>query len=113
MQNYAVFSGRARRKEFWMFTLFNAIFVFIAVILDNATGLNFYGESYGSIYLIYNLAVLIPTIAVSVRRLHDIDKSGYFLFIGLIPLIGAVWLLILFAKDGEPNLNEYGVNPKE
>jgi uncharacterized membrane protein YhaH (DUF805 family) len=59
------------------------------------------------------LAVIIPGIAVSVRRLHDVGKSGWFLFIGLIPIIGAIWLLVLFCTDGNPGVNEYGPNPKE
>lgn len=113
LQNYAVFSGRARRKEFWMFTLFNAIFVFIAIIIDNIAGLNFEYETYGTVYLIYNLGVIIPSLAVSVRRLHDIGKSGYWLFVGLIPIVGAIWLIVLFAQEGDSYENEYGSNPKE
>ena len=114
LKQYADFNGRARRTEYWMFILFNAIFAIIATILDNVLGLNFSSEiRYGFFYLIYVLATVIPGIAVAVRRLHDVDKSGWFYFIVFIPIIGAIWLLILFCTEGTPGRNQYGVNPKE
>ncbi|MFZ4590668.1 MAG: DUF805 domain-containing protein [Ignavibacteria bacterium] len=113
IKKYAVFNGRARRKEYWMFSLFSFIFVIIASILDNILGINMRGSTYGPIYIIYTLAVLIPGIAVSVRRLHDIGKSGWMLFVILIPIIGAIWLLVLLVTDGKPGDNIYGNNPKE
>lgn len=114
LNQYADFNGRARRTEYWMYTLFNMIFVVVAIILDNLLGLKFSPEvPYGFIYMIYGLAVLIPGLAVSVRRLHDVGKSGWFILIGLIPLIGAIWLLVLYCTEGTPGRNEYGVNPKE
>lgn len=112
LKNYTNFSGRARRKEYWMFTLFNVIFAVAAVLLDNLLGLAFEGIGYGPIYGLYLLATIIPGIAVSVRRLHDVDKSGWMILIGLIPLIGAIWLLVLFATEGTPGDNQYGPNPK-
>ena len=113
LKNYAVFSGRARRKEYWMFVLFNFIFSVIAMILDNILGLAFENVGYGPIYLLYCLAVFIPGLAVSVRRLHDIGKSGWFILISLIPFIGPIWLLVLMCTDSEPGENDYGPNPKE
>ncbi|MBC8054290.1 MAG: DUF805 domain-containing protein [Sphingobacteriaceae bacterium] len=117
LKNYAVFSGRARRTEYWMFVLFQIIFAGAAAVLDNLLGLTFsIGETslpYGYLYLAYGLAMLIPGIAVFVRRLHDVGKSGWFFFIGLIPLIGAIWLLVLACTDSQPGENEYGPNPKE
>ncbi len=113
LKNYAVFSGRARRKEYWMFVLFNFIFSVIAIILDNILGLAFENVGYGPIYLLYSLAVFIPSLAVSVRRLHDIGKSGWFILISLIPFIGPIWLLVLMCTDSEPGENDYGPNPKE
>jgi len=113
LKNYAVFSGRARRKEYWMFVLFNFIFCIIAMILDNILGLAFENVGYGPIYLLYCLAVFIPGLAVSVRRLHDIGKSGWFILISLIPFIGPIWLLVLMCTDSEPGENDYGPNPKE
>ena len=115
--NYANFNGRARRKEYWMFVLFNIIFCFVAMILDNMLGLSFeiYGENigYGWIYMLYCLAVFIPGCAVLIRRLHDVGKSGWFMLICLIPLIGTIWILVLMCTDGDKTENTYGPSPKE
>lgn len=113
LRNYVGFSGRSRRKEYWMFVLFNIIFSIAAAILDNITGLAIPEVGYGPIYGLYALAVLLPGLAVAVRRLHDVGKSGWFLLIALIPIIGAIWLLVLFCTDGQPGVNKYGPNPKE
>lgn len=104
--NYANFKGRARRSEFWWFACFN-------LIISSVVG--YIGTSLLSMpYLsgIYAFAVLVPSIAVSVRRLHDIGKSGWMVFIGLIPVIGLIWLFILSIKDSVPGSNQYGENPK-
>jgi len=79
LKKYAVFSGRARRKEYWMFTLFNMIFAIVAMFLDNILGIAIDGLRYGPIFMLYVVAVLIPGLAVSVRRLHDVGKSGWML----------------------------------
>lgn len=113
LKSYAVFSGRARRKEYWMFLLFNIIFGVAAIILDNLLGVAMEATGYGPIYGIYALALFVPGLAVSVRRLHDVGKSGWFFFVVLIPLAGAIWLLVLFCTDSNPGVNEYGANPKE
>ncbi len=113
LKNYAVFSGRARRKEYWMYMLFTTIFLIVAIILDNIIGTAFENVGFGLFYCLYYLAVLIPGLAVSVRRLHDIGKSGWFFFIALIPIIGSIWLLVLMCTDGSAGENEYGANPKE
>ncbi len=112
LQNYATFKGRARRREFWMFNLFNFIFILCAILIDNLTGLTFEDQVFGITYLLYCLFIFIPSLAVTVRRLHDVGKSGWMLLVGLIPLIGAIWLFILYCTDSEPNTNVYGVNPK-
>ena len=112
LQNYATFSGRARRSEYWYFVLFNIIFAFVAMIIDNVLGIAMDGVGYGPIYGLYVLAVFIPGLAVSVRRLHDVGKSGWFFFIVLIPLIGAIWLIVLMATDSNIGENNYGANPK-
>lgn len=114
LKQYADFNGRARRKEYWMFALFNMIFGGIAMGLDNILGIGF-GEIgvYGPLYILYTLAVFIAGLAVVVRRLHDVGKSGWMMLIALIPLIGAIWLLVLMLTDGNFGENEYGVNPKE
>ena len=113
LKNYAGFSGRARRKEYWMFTIFNIIFAIVAMILDNVLGIAMAEIGYGPLYGLYALAMLIPGLAVSVRRLHDVGKSGWMLLIALIPLIGAIWLLVLMLTDSNPGENQYGSNPKE
>ena len=104
---------RARRKEFWMYTLFNMIFAVVAFILDSILGIGIEGIGYGPLYLIYSLVVFIPGLAVLVRRLHDVGKSGWMFFIVLIPLIGAIWLLVLMLTESNPGENKYGPNPKE
>ena len=106
LKQYADFEGRARRKEYWMFVLFNLLISIGLNIIGYALDTNILG-------LLYSIAVLIPGIAVSVRRLHDVGKSGWMLFIVLIPLIGAIWLIVLEATEGDPGDNEYGANPKE
>ncbi|HTY24796.1 MAG TPA: DUF805 domain-containing protein [Desulfomonilaceae bacterium] len=111
-KKYATFAGRARRKEYWFFVLFNFIAFFIAALLDNLLKLNFENLNYGWIYTIYALAVIIPSLAVGVRRLHDLGKSGWWLFISLIPLVGGIWLLVLMCTDSQPGDNKYGPNPK-
>lgn len=106
LKKYAVFEGRARRKEYWMFFLFNFIIVFALGIIEELIG------GPGLISTLYLLAVLIPSIAVGVRRLHDIGRSGWWLLIGVIPLIGGIVLLVFFVKDSSAGPNQYGANPK-
>ncbi|MFI6147528.1 DUF805 domain-containing protein [Streptomyces sp. NPDC051109] len=106
LKKYTVFSGRARRQEYWMFFLFNMAAAIILAIVDGALG------TYPLLYAIYALAVFLPSLAVAVRRLHDTGKSGWWLFIGLVPLIGGIWLIVLMATEGQPQPNEYGPNPK-
>lgn len=120
LQNYVNFKGRARRSEYWFFVLFNAIFIAIAAILDNLLGTTFkmdtgYGVQdlhYGYLYVLYALAVFLPGLAVSVRRLHDVGKSGWFYLIVLIPIIGWIWILVLFFTDSVSGENKWGANPK-
>lgn len=112
LKKYAVFSGRARRSEYWYFVLFNIIIsVILAVIGMAISGQDQFGGA-NLLYLLYSLAVLIPSLAVLVRRLHDTSRSGWWVFIGLIPLIGAIVLLVFLVQDSTPGANEYGENPK-
>jgi len=113
LKKYAVFNGRARRKEYWMFVLFNMIFAIVAMIIDNVAGLTIEPLPYGFIYVIYMLAVILPALAVLVRRLHDIGKSGLWLFIAFIPLVGGIWLIVLMCQDSKEVSNQYGENPKQ
>jgi uncharacterized membrane protein YhaH (DUF805 family) len=121
LKNYAVFTGRASRTEYWMFVLFNIIFCTIAIVIDHLLGTTFNIDSlngavnfpYGYFYLVYVLAVLIPGLAVFVRRLHDIGKTGWYFLVAIIPIVGAIWLLILLVTDSNPGANKYGTNPNE
>jgi len=113
LKQYADFNGRARRTEYWMFILFNIIFTFGAMLLDSLLGLSISREvPYGPIYLIYVLSVLLPGLAVSVRRLHDTNKPGAYIFLALIPLIGSIILLVFLASDGDKGENQFGLDPK-
>jgi uncharacterized membrane protein YhaH (DUF805 family) len=107
LKKYAVFSGRARRKEYWMFFLFNIIIAFVLGFIEGLAG------SSGLIGIFYSLAVLFPGIAVSVRRLHDTDRSGWWLLIGLVPIVGAIVLLVFMVFDSQSGQNQYGEYPKE
>ncbi|WP_434937512.1 DUF805 domain-containing protein [Shewanella sp. HL-SH8] len=111
LKKYFVFSGRARRKEYWMFALFNFIISFVLSLVD--MGIGSYNEimGLGTLSGIYTLLVLIPSIAVAIRRLHDTNHSGWWLLIALIPLLGALFLLVVFCFDSKED-NEYGPNPK-
>lgn len=111
LRNYANFSGRARRKEYWMFFLFNIIFSSLSITIDRTIGTDI-AEFYGYLSIIYLVVLFVPSLAVVVRRLHDIGKSGGMILIALIPLIGGIWLLILMTKEGEEGENKYGTNPK-
>jgi uncharacterized membrane protein YhaH (DUF805 family) len=104
--NYANFDGRARRLEYWMFVLFNILFAVAACIVDLILG------TFPLLYVVYILAIIVPGIAVTVRRLHDVGKSGWWYFICLIPIIGGIWLLVLLCTDGTPGANNYGPSPK-
>ena len=111
-KNYINFQGRARRKAYWMFVLFNIIAAVLAGALDGVLGLG--GESgYGPISGLYSLAVFLPGLALAVRRLHDTDRTGWWMLIGLIPVIGWIVLLVFFVTDSQPGSNQYGPNPKE
>ena len=111
--NYANFSGRARRQEYWMFVLFNMIFAFLIAFVGGLLGEMFNASELGmALYVIYLLAIIIPSIAVLVRRLHDIGKSGAWFFISFVPFIGGIWLLILMCTEGERIENQYGVDQK-
>ena len=111
-KKYVCFSGRARRKEYWMFVLFNfiAAFVvgFIGGFLAGATNV----VAFSFLGTIYNLAVLLPSFAVLVRRLHDTGKSGWWWLIGLVPFVGWIVLLVFCCTDSKPGENQYGPNPK-
>jgi uncharacterized membrane protein YhaH (DUF805 family) len=105
LKKYLDFSGRAQRMEYWMFTLINILVMLGLAILDALLGLGFLST-------IYALGVFIPSLAVGVRRLHDTNRSGWWLLIALVPLIGLIVLIVFFVQDSQPGANEYGPNPK-
>lgn len=112
LKQYADFSGRARRKEYWYFFLFNLLIAFALGVIDGVTGSFSQQLGMGLLGGIYSLFVLIPGLAVSVRRLHDTGRSGWWLLISLVPLIGAIVLLVFLVSDSKPEENEYGASPK-
>ena len=113
-RKYAEFDGRARRTEYWMFTLFNFLAA-LALGVVGVVGLAI-SKDYGAVLFvpvgIYGLAAVIPSLAVSVRRLHDSGKSGWLILIGLIPYVGGVVQIVLMCLDSQPGVNQYGPNPK-
>lgn len=111
LKKYAVFSGRARRKEFWMFSLFDLIFTFILILFENAVGLG--NPGVGALFVLYSLAVSLPILSVMVRRLHDTNRSCWWFLMMLIPIIGNIVLFIFYIKDSQPGENRYGLNPEE
>ena len=119
--NYINFKGRARRKEYWMFTLVYVIILMGCTALDNMFGTVFMmdggalGEismGYGWAYTICGLAHFLPALSLVVRRLHDVGKSGWFYLIILIPLIGIIWLLVFYCTEGQKQDNKWGPDPK-
>lgn len=111
LQKYADFSDRATRAEYWWFYLFVIIAYVVASIVDSILGLSGTVGPYGLIASLLMLALLVPSIAVGARRLHDTDRSGWWLLIGLIPLIGAIVLLVFFVTEGTTGDNQYGSDP--
>ena len=106
LKNYAGFDGRARRTEYWMFVLFNVIITVVLDLIGMAVRL------VGILGFVYGLAVLIPSLAVGVRRLHDTGRTGWWLLIGLIPIVGTIILIVFMATPGDRGNNGYGPDPK-
>jgi len=115
-QNYSNFSGRARRSEYWYFRLATAVIFFVmiafAVLLSVVTGGDLAFQIAIVLFIIYALLTVIPSLAVTVRRMHDLGKSGWNILISCIPLVGPIWFLILLATEGEQGENYYGPDPK-
>ncbi len=110
-KKYAVFSGRATREEHWMFVLGNIIIVLVLAVIEGIAGIA--PETEESVLgLLYGLAILIPSYAVTVRRLHDTGRSGWWCLIALIPIIGSIIFFVWTVQDSHPGENKYGPNPK-
>ena len=104
--NYAGFSGRARRSEYWYWSLATLLGYLVAVVLSALA------KPFGVLAALFYLAILVPSLAVAVRRLHDTGKSGWFFLLALIPLVGGIVLFVFFVTDSAPGENRYGPNPK-
>jgi uncharacterized membrane protein YhaH (DUF805 family) len=113
LKKYAVFAGRARRKEFWFFTLFNVLVAVVLAMVDMFTGTFDEDVGLGLLSGLYALALLVPSIAVTVRRLHDTDRSGWWYLLVFLPVIGGLVILVFMLLDGTPGSNRFGPNPKE
>ena len=113
LKQYADFKGRARRKEYWMFVLFVFVSIILAIAIDNLLGVTFFKDvPFGYLFVLTFLGIIIPGLAVLVRRLHDIGKSGWFYFVRFIPIIGPILLLVWLCTDSVDGANEWGENPK-
>lgn len=112
LKKYAVFSGRSRRKEYWLFVLFNIIFSIVAALLDVLAGTRMENQYFGIISILFNIAMILPYLAVTVRRLHDTNRSGWWILISLIPIVGYIWLFVLMCLDGTLGENRFGLDPK-
>jgi uncharacterized membrane protein YhaH (DUF805 family) len=112
LKKYAVFGGRSRRKEYWYFVLFSLIVSLVLSAIDALLGTFSSSTNVGLLGGIYGLAIIIPSIAVSVRGLHDIDRTGWWVLISLVPVIGTIILLVFAVLDGTPGENRFGPNPE-
>jgi uncharacterized membrane protein YhaH (DUF805 family) len=108
LKKYTLFTGRARRSEYWYFVLVNLV---LALVLGMVDGVLRRMVGMGPLGMLYGLAVLVPSIAVAIRRLHDTDRSGWWVLLGLVPIVGLV-LIWFLAQDSMPSTNRYGQNPK-
>jgi len=113
LKKYTVFEGRASRKEYWFFVLFNILISTALGFVDWLTGNINPDTGLGILSGIYALGVMIPGMAVSVRRLHDTGRSGWWLLITFVPVIGAVVFFYFMVLDSNPEINEYGALPKD
>ncbi|MCO6419748.1 DUF805 domain-containing protein [Siccirubricoccus sp. KC 17139] len=107
LRNYASFSGRASRSEFWFFFLFSILIQIVISVL----GVVLPDVLVGLLGIAVSLALLLPSLAVTVRRLHDVGRSGWWMLIALVPLLGIVLLLVWYCTRGEPQPNRFGPNP--
>ena len=112
MRKYAVFEGRARRKEYWYFFLFYVIFVWLALFLDFVLGTFSMELEIGLLSGAFSIAMALPYVAVSIRRLHDTDRRGWWFLLQLIPIVGTIWYLVLLVLDGQAGENRFGADPK-
>ena len=111
-KKYTVFTGRATRSEYWYFSLFTFLITIGLAVIDSALGTVDKTTGQGVLGILWSLFILLPTLAVFVRRLHDTGRSGWWFWIALIPVIGAIVLLVFMCIDSQSEVNQYGANPK-
>ena len=112
VSKYADFGGRARRSEYWYFALFSLLVGIVTSIVDAIVGTDYGAGNGGLINTLVSLALLLPSLAVGVRRLHDTSRSGWWILIGIIPIIGWILLIVWFCTDSKPGENQFGPHPK-
>jgi uncharacterized membrane protein YhaH (DUF805 family) len=112
LKNYAVFNGRSHRKAYWLFVLFNMLIAVGLAIVDSMAGTFDQETGFGLFGALYALAVFLPGLAITVRRLHDTSRSGWWALLVLIPVLGVLVLIVFMVLDSHPGTNEYGPNPK-
>jgi uncharacterized membrane protein YhaH (DUF805 family) len=112
LRKYAVFAGRARRKEYWILGLIHAVIILALRRIDFPMGTLDPDSRIGLVHTLYTFATFVPFVGVAVRRLHDTNRSGWWCFLILIPLVGFIPALIFMAEDSQPGDNQYGPNPK-
>ncbi|HQU47960.1 MAG TPA: DUF805 domain-containing protein [Casimicrobiaceae bacterium] len=113
LRKYADFGGRSRRSEYWYFVLFVVLIEIVLMGVERVLGLGSGSHGYGALSGLFALAMFIPHLAVGARRLHDTGRSGWWLLIGFVPIIGFIVLIVFFVQDGTPGSNAFGPNPKE
>jgi uncharacterized membrane protein YhaH (DUF805 family) len=112
LKKYAEFTGRSRRKEYWMFFLLVMVVALVIGIVEGVLGLTGMVGPYGPLSTLFLLAIIVPSIAVGIRRLHDTNRSGWWILIGLVPFVGGIILLVFYVLEGTNGPNEYGPDPK-
>ena len=111
------FSGRSRRKEYWFFTFFNVLAMFLLAVIGGLFDWLFFGENHKApilffLVFLYAIASMVPSLAITIRRLHDIGKSGWWYFIAFVPIVGGIILFVFTLLDSEPYANQWGLDPK-
>jgi uncharacterized membrane protein YhaH (DUF805 family) len=108
LRKYAVFTGRSRRKEYWYFVLFNFLVLIVLSVVDRILGLTSPDTGVGLLRAIYSLGTIVPGLAAATRRLHDTGRSGWWIFLCFIPVVGAIILIVFLASESQSETNEYG-----
>jgi uncharacterized membrane protein YhaH (DUF805 family) len=112
LRNYAIFEGRSRRREYWTFVICNSIAIAALTVVDRVIGTWHAHAQVGLLSGVFALAMIVPSIAVGVRRLHDTGRRGWWFLVVLVPLVGWITMIVFACQDSQPGANRYGPNPK-